>query len=195
MASFYRGAGIGTFWHKNDARTCGFTAQSPGNARSLATLINHIKDGTTNSPYVSLTRSYSVAWTYAVYCGCEVPGDANPAYVYEVEITRPPPKGLTIIDPACEILVKSGAGDPLTGLPYQHNGFPDFLAGVIDPRSMRDHLLKTIGQPPPGGGTPRAALLTNELETIVRALRDAELLAIGTLPSSCVINRYPVYRL
>ena len=66
MATFYKGAGIGTHWHTHDARRVGFTARSPSTQPGPETLIEHIAIGTANSPYISLTRSYAVAWDYAM---------------------------------------------------------------------------------------------------------------------------------
>ena len=48
-------------------------------------------------------------------------------------------------------------------------------------------------QPPVSEGTPRPPNLTIELETLVRALRDAEILAHGNIPATCVKNRLEVY--
>ena len=42
-------------------------------------------------------------------------------------------------------------------------------------------------------GTPRSPNLTMELETLVRALRDAEILAHGIIPATCVKNSFDVY--
>jgi hypothetical protein len=190
MAVFYRGAGLGTYWHGIDARITGFNPHFAGAGRTIVSLVNHIKNGTTTSPYVSLTRSYSVAWCYAIYCGHSVSSVANPAFVYEVEINDPPPAGLVVLDPVCEIA--QSAPSPLSAVSYQHDGLPDFLIGVVDPRAM-GHLLATpIKHPPPGGATARPANLSAELETLVRALRDAEILAVGTIPAACVTQKYPV---
>ena len=191
MAIFFRGAGVDTYWHKNDARLKGFLPHDPGKARTPSTIINHIKNGTTNSPFVSLTRSYSIAWNYAAYSGYAAPTSAKPAYVYEIEIYDPLPMGLTVLDPIQEIL--KAFPSPLNGATYQHDGNTDFLMGIIDPRGMATSLTTHIKTPPPGGATPRPANLTSELETIVRALRDSELLAIGAIPTNCITNRYEVY--
>ena len=193
MAVFYRGAGVGTHWHLNDAKILGFVPQSPGMARSVATMMSHIKDGTTNSPFISLTRSYSVALSYAVYAGLETPTPERPAYVYAVEIPKKHPKGLTILDPAREIL--SAVADPFGEVSYQHDGFPDFLLGVIQPSTMGEHLHKPISHPPPSDALARPANLDQHLEAIIRALRDSELLVVGTIPATCVIHKYPVYKL
>ena len=191
MATFYRGAGIGTYWHANDAKLTGFFPHAPRASRSTATLIAHVKDGTTHSPYVSLTRSYSVAWTYAVFSGYEKPTAANPAYVYRVDIDDSRPAGILVLDPVCEIA--KSVPRPLSPISYQHDGFADFLIGVVDPIRMAAHLATPIKQPPPGGGTSRPANLSAELETFVRALRDAELLAAGPIPPACVVNKFAVF--
>ena len=73
MAIFYKGAGIGTHWHTLDSQQEGFTAWAPEAAPTTASLINHIVEGPVNSPYISLTHSYAVAWNYAVYGGHEIP--------------------------------------------------------------------------------------------------------------------------
>ncbi len=69
MATFYKGAAIGTHWHAKDARQLGFTARAPETNPSTEALIRHIASGTHNSPYISFTRSYAVAWNYAVRGG------------------------------------------------------------------------------------------------------------------------------
>ena len=42
-------------------------------------------------------------------------------------------------------------------------------------------------------GTPRPPNLSLELETFVRSLRDAEILAYGTIPATCVVNCFDVF--
>jgi hypothetical protein len=51
MPIFYRGAGVGTHWHINDARLTGFTPQAPGIVLSIDRLMQHIVSGTVSSPY------------------------------------------------------------------------------------------------------------------------------------------------
>jgi hypothetical protein len=111
--------------------------------------------------------------------------------VYEIEIDDPPPLGLQLLDPIKEIA--NALPPPLSRTSYQHDGVQTFLLGVIDPKSMKRYLSVPIVQPPPRGGTIRPANLTLELETLVRALRDAEVLATGAIPSSCVRHRYSEY--
>ncbi len=194
MPIFYRGAGIGTYWHTNNAVGNGFTSRVPSSQipHSINQLMNHIARGTTYSPYISLTRSYGVAWSYAVFLGRRQPTPHNPAYVYQIEINDPPPSGLQIFNPVRE--VANAVPKPLSSAPpYQHNGLPNFLLGVTDPIRMRRFLTIPALQPPPGGGAPQPSNLTLELETLVRALRDAEILVVEHIPPPCVLNRYPVW--
>ncbi len=153
-------------------------------------MVNHIKDGTTNSPFISLTRSYSIAWNYAVYSGHVAPSAASPAYVYEIEFSAPLPRGIELLDPLVEILKQYPS--PLTSS-YHHDGTPDFLLGVVDPVRQAAKLTELIRIPPPGGATARAASLCPELEAMVRVLRDSELLATAAIPVSCIINRYEIF--
>lgn len=115
----------------------------------------------------------------------------NPAYVYEIEMPDPLPDEMTILDPVKEIA--KILLPPAMGPPYQHDGSQEFLLGVVDPRNMGHFLVQQATQPPSNGGTPRPPNLTLELETLVRALRDAELLAYSSIPANCVQNRFDVY--
>lgn len=190
MTFFYRGAGVGTYWHKNDARLHGFTAQSPGAQPTVDRLINHIAKGTVTTPFLSLTRSFGVACSYAAFCGRGTATKDNPGYVYQVELDEPLPAGLQLIDPLKS--VAEDAADPLDP-PYQHDGLPDFLLGVVSPTKMGDLLKIPYLQPPPGGGTERTPNLTEHFETLVRVLRDAEILACGTIPAKAIENRFLVF--
>ena len=58
---------------------------------------------------------------------------------------------------------------------------------------MENFLTQYAKQPPSSEGTPRPPNLTIELETLVRALRDAEILAHGIIPATCVKNSFDVY--
>lgn len=191
MTLFYRGAAIGTYWHGRNAETFGFTPQQPGLPRSLDSLITHIVDGTVSSPYVSLTRSYGIAFDYAVGFSRKIPSRDNPAFVYQVEIVNPLPIGLLLLDPIYEIV--SSFPSPGSSFSYQHNGNANYLLGVVSPGAMGRYLRQRVRQPPPGGGTPSSPSLTRELQAIVRALRDAEILAFGTVPDTLVRARHNVW--
>jgi hypothetical protein len=193
MAIFYRGAGVGTWWHTSDARLAGFTPHSPGASFTSDALINHIACATITSPFVSLTKSYGVAKDYALNASRIAPDSKNPAYVYKIEIDdalKYP--SMTLIDPIKA--VAQNLPDPCDKIMYQHDGVPRFLLGVIDPKGPNaTHLTTLVEQPPGGAGTPRAANLTPQLEALIRALRDAEILACGTVPKQCIIERFDIY--
>ncbi len=189
MPIFYRGAGPGTYWALNDARLCGFTSQAPGMPPSADRLIQHIARGTVFSPYISLTRSFAVARDYALSGPFTmVASSTEPGFVYEIELNDPLPRGLDVIDPVRE--VANNTLGPLAQFSYHHDGPKTFLLGVIDPKLYRR---KTTIQAPPATGTPRPPNLSLELEAMVRAVRDSELLAVGTIPGIAVVNRYPVH--
>jgi len=192
MPIFYRGAGVGTYWHENDARLNGFTPKKPGAVHSIERLIEHIARADVNSPYISLTRSYGVAYWYAVPLSRDTATETNPRYVYEIELSHPLPLGLQLLDPVKE--VAAAAPEPLEGM-YQHDGLPDFLLGLVDPIEKEQYLKAPYLQPPPGGGTDRPPNLSKELETLVRALRDAEILAVGNIPAAYIRNRHNVWEL
>ena len=192
MAIFYRGAGINTYWYLNDPIEQGFVARAPGMTPTTTRQMLHIARSTVNSPFISLTRSYGVAWRYAMVSSEKIPTLRDPAYVHEIEIQEPLPPGLHLLDPVKEV-AQMLPPSTSSGPPYQHDGLPDFLLGIVDPGNMGHFLTQHTMQPPSSEGTPRSPNLTIELETLVRALRDAEILAHGNIPGTCVKNRFEVY--
>ena len=192
MPILYRGAGINTYWYLNDLIEHGFTARAPEMTATTTRLMLHIARSTVNSPFISITRSYGVAWHYAMSSSMRIPTPSDPAYVHEIEIQEPLPLGLKLLDPVKQVVQALPSPESL-GPPYQHDGLPDFLLGVVNPRRMGDFLEQYSLQPPASEGTPRQPNLTIELETLVRALRDAEILAHGIIPATCVKNSFEVY--
>ena len=148
MATFYKGAAIGTHWHTRDSRRVGFTAISPATNPGTEVLIDHIATSTANSPYISLTRSYAVAWHYAVFNSRREPGPGEPAYIYEIEIDDSLPHGLNLFGSRQRRSVHI---------------LPQPLRGIVDLGYMEDLLGGEIPQPPnPGGGfSPNVELQTN----------------------------------
>ena len=197
MATFYKGAGVGTHWHANDSRQIGFTARAPEANPSTEALIHHIASGTHNSPYISLTRSYAVAWNYAMRGGTAdiIPTKNNPGYVYALEICKPLSSGLKLFDPIREVALSlqdlSHAEIQESSSFYQHNGLPDFLLGVVDPERMLDYQVGRLPKPP-GPGEKCPPNLTPQLKSLVNTLRDAEILVYGHIPPSCVKERFDV---
>lgn len=190
MAVFYKGIGAGTHWSGVDLRSRGLVPRNPGATPGLNSLMEHIADGTTYSCYISLTRSFGVARTYA-FSGTVVPSNMNPGYIWEIELDHPLPGGLAVIDPLAEIA--RHISDPLARYSYQHDGDQDFLLGVVNPRTMGAYLAQNAHDPPGSTRLPRQAHLSKELETLVRVLRDAEVLVAGNLPGASFRNRYVVY--
>ena|SRR5579859_235548 len=187
MAIFYKGIGPGTHWSSVDLCSRGLQPRDPGSSPGLSTLMSHIGHGTTYSCYISLTRSYGIAQAYA-YAGTVVPSNTSPGYVYELELDDPLPSGLAVIDPLVEIA--QGLPNRLAQQSYHHDGDPDFLIGVINPTKM---VAQKVKDPPGSIRTPRQPHLSMELETLVRVLRDAEVLVAGNLPAACFKHRYPVF--
>lgn len=189
MPRFYKGVGVGTFLHRFDLRTRGIAPQNPGSVFNVHTVSHHIARATTTTPCISLTRSFGVGRSYALG-GRVRPTSRRPAHVYEIDIPDPPPSGMQVIDPIQVMMAANG--NPLSSV-YQHDGPPDFLLGVVSPSLMKAHLAAPTPQPPGSGGTPRPPNLSIELEAMVRALRDAEVIVVGNLPASCVINRFDIF--
>ncbi len=175
MATFYKGAGIGTYWHTRDSRRVGFTARSPANHPETEVLIEHIATSTVNSPYISLTRSYAVAWHYAVFSSKREPGPGRPAYIYEIEIDDSLPHGLNVLDPAKEVI----------------HILPQPLRGVVNLDYIEDLLGGQTSQAPNVGGgfSPSVEL---QLIALTFAQRDAEVLVYGYIPPFCVKHRFEV---
>jgi hypothetical protein len=119
------------------------------------------------------------------------PTSATPAYVYEIDIPDPPPTGVTVIDPV--VAMAAHHNNPLASPSYHHDGDMNFLLGVVDPAGMLAHLSTPIRAPKGSAPTPRPANLSIALETFVRALRDAEVLVLGAIPNTHVINRHDVF--
>lgn len=152
-------------------------------------VIQHVYNGLTDSPYVSLTLSYGVALSYALEMGTKQPTASDPAYVYEVEINAS--HGVALIDPVKQVV--TGAPSPLDPNPYQHNGHPYIMLGITWP--LAAFLLRMPVPMPPGAAasaTPMARVGPH-LWAMVVALRDAEILAVGNIPTGCVINRHSAH--
>ena len=186
---------MGTYWHTKDPRDptnpTGLTPAASGMIANISALIKHISLGVTNSPYVSLTTSYPVAESYAIYAGKARPSPTTPGYVYEITLPDILPPPLQLQDPVQEIA--ANVKPPLQSS-YQHTGPQEFLLGVVTPwiPVLRSLLFAPVPQPPGSTATPRAPHLSDEVETLTRALRDAEVLALGTISSTFITKRWSV---
>jgi hypothetical protein len=126
-------------------RTVGFYPRSPGPSSNISDLMRHIA-GDTESPVVSLTRSYGVAEMYARDFGRSFPTRRNPAYVYAVDINDPLPRGMSTLDPLVEV-AKVCSNDLLIPFSYHHDGDMNFLLGVVNPVVHYHHLSRIAPQP------------------------------------------------
>ena len=175
MATFYKGAGIGTHWHTHDPRRVGFIARAPEAAPTTAALVDHVAMGTINSPYISLTRSYALAWHYAVFSSKQEPGQGKPAYIYEIEIDDSLPHGLNLSDPVKEIV----------------HILPQPLRGIMDLEYMADLLGGQTFQPT-NLSTGFSPSLEQQLIAFTFAQRDAKVLVHGYIPPFCVKHRFEI---
>ena len=188
MTRFWKGVGVGTFLHGADLRITGIAPARPGASHSGTSVMQHVAWGSTRSPLISLTKSWDVAKDYARNSGYSPPTAANPAYVYEVVVPDPLPPGVELIDPVCFVATLNT--NPLTSS-YHHDGNQAFLLCIVDP--LKNPTPANISFPPLlRGGTPRPPNRTIELETMVRSLRDAEVLVLGNVPQAWVQDRHEI---
>ena len=185
MAVFFKGAGIGTYWHTNDATVVGFTPRQAGVNNTSPRIVQHVAKNNVVSPCISFSRSFEVAKDYAIRWGTTgtTPTSHTPAYVYEVELNDPLPSGVTLFDPVIEIARALPVPQNLTT--YQHKGDVNLLASILTPSVF--------------GFTTNALLgVTDEFAAIAFALRDAEILVFGKIPVknkgvSVILKRHLVY--
>jgi hypothetical protein len=183
----YKGVGVGTYLHGQNLQSTGITAARPGQSNNLANLVRHVAQGSALSPFISFTKSWDVAEDYARNGGKFRPTSGNPAEVWEVHIPHSLPRGVEVIDPVFAVAAQHR--NPLTSN-YHHDGNQAFLLFVVDPTKG----LPPNTRSPPGltGGTPRPPTMTLELQTMVRALRDAEVIVYGTVPQAWLASKHVI---
>jgi hypothetical protein len=143
--------------------------------------LSHIAFGNTNTCYISLVRSFGVAADYALFAGRTPPSSENPAFVYEIHI---PHQGISVLEPVIvfsELIGSSSAA--------YHNGGGAFLRGAVDPVGNFKSLTQSVRGP---HGVEQPMMLP-ELEVLVHALRDTEVLALREIPRSLVAARYDIF--
>jgi hypothetical protein len=187
MARYYKGAGVGTFWHANDARLAGFTPAAGGRPASTDTIKDHIVNQLVKrGPYISLTRSWEIAECFATYGGNIYPTKTSPAYVYVIDI--PNSSAASLIDPVQELA--AALGTLFASQSYQHDGGQDVILGLADSANFGHVLARPIRMQ--GNPTGQGPAITRDLHAFVRALRDAEILVKGAIPKNCVTDRIDV---
>jgi hypothetical protein len=187
MARYYKGAGVGTHWHGNDARLTGFVPAAGGMPANIDMVKDHIVNQLVQrSPYISLTRSWEIAECFARYGGKIYPSRTTPAYVYVIDI--PDSTAVSLIDPIQE--VAGALGTPFSAQFYQHDGGQDLILGLADSANFGHVLARPIRMQ--GIPTGQGPSITKDLHALVRALRDAEILANGAIPKNCVTDRIDI---
>ena len=180
MPHFYKGVGVGTFLHSQDLRLTGITPRLPTAPFNLAAVMGHVARGTTISPCISITRSFSIAKAYAIEGSKPQPTASMPAHVYTIDLPAHPnplaPGIMSVEDPVQ--FVAANVMNLLVSPSYQHDGDKKFLLGVVDPKGHRQHLRRLAVFAVPGP-IPKTPALSIELETMVFALRDAEAWLLG----------------
>lgn len=155
----------------------------------MSHLVHHIARGTTISPFISMTRSFGIACGYALN-GRRAVSSAQPGYVYQIVIEENDGHQTKLLDPIVEIA--SQLQSPYEWKSYHHDGEGSFLLGVVDPLGHCAALRTPARFPPGQTPTPRAPQLHTELEAMVRSLRDAEVLAEGSIAKQQVVARWKV---
>jgi len=156
----------------------------------MSHMIQHIARGTTISPFVSMSRSYGVACGYAMN-GNRLPRAGQPAYVYRIVIDEHDGHETKLVDPV--ITIAAQLQSPYDWKSYHHDGEQSFLLGIVDPTGHKEEMAREALFPPGELPTPRPPQLHAELEALVRALRDAEVLALGRIAKAQVKERWEVY--
>ena len=178
---------MGTHYHHHDARLEGFVARMVVGDATSEQLVGHIARGTTNSPFISLTRSYGVARGYAMACR-KIHMVNKRGFVYVLEIDKK--SAIELLDPVKK--VSRLLGDPYAEPSYHHDGAQGFILGVADPIRHWEEKDRRIDQPPASDGTSRPANLHRHFETLIRSLRDAEILAVRAIPGKYIVDRLDV---
>jgi hypothetical protein len=178
MPTFFKGAAPRTHWYDDDARLSGFTVAAAN--RSVPAIVRHITSYSHPSPYLSLSASFAVARAYALG-----PAGIGPhGYVYEIDIVDE--KDVALIHPISEIIQSCSAA----GLHF-HDGEVDLIQGIAAHGSAKfKHILTAAPHRRPGAAS-FPPTVTRELQALVTALRDAEVLATA-IPHGCIVTRHPV---
>lgn len=176
--TLYKGAALGTHWHSNDARHSGFLASAmpqTGNG-----VVRHITNYSHPSPYLSFSSSFAIARGYALVGPGGVATQAAPGYVYEIDL-QAAAVHFSILNPVSEVSSLSNGH-----LAHHHEGVAslilDVAQGVSPPSSA-----------PRCGGKMHVPGISGELQALIFAIRDAEVLVSGNVPPTVIVRRHDVY--
>jgi len=134
---------------------------------------------------VSFSTSYAVAWDYALRGITGPASKANPGYVYVLDTSISP---LQVVDPVLEVAQGQKAAKKWS---TDHDGGPDLILGIA--ASSFHPAILTTNPKRRGASLARAPSITTELNALVFALRDAEILVTGGIPPACIVDRDDVW--
>ena len=178
VPTLYKGAGPGTYWHRNDARTSGFPLPSKKQPTSNA-VVTHITSYSFPSCYLSFSLSFAIARELYAMSGPGGPASkSSPGYVYEIDLSQVS-ETIPVVNPLEELCK--------LGLIHRHNGDGDMILAVAG--SSHHTLSKRVAA---SGGRHVSPNMSPELQALVYAVLDAEVLA-RAVPAACVVNRHSVY--
>jgi hypothetical protein len=180
--TLYKGAGPGTYWHLNNPKlNGGFTAGLvPATPNAI---LRHITRYSAPSPYLSFTTSFAVAREYALSGPAGVATVATPGYVYELDLSSllvAP----TLIDPVIAIAAASN------GLfSHRHDGAQNLILEVSQGYMSNGRLSLA----PQAGGQSTLPAVSQDLNALIFAIRDAEILVAGNVLSGALVNVHSVF--
>ena len=176
LPTLYKGAGPGTYWHTHDASDKmgqGFLPPR-SQAAGINVILDHIALGSNQSSCTSFSTSYAVALSYAMSGPGGVASSTNPGYVYVVDLNQlPAGQKVTFLDPVFEI-----AQHATGGLAHRHNGEQGLLVEIVESLPLTKPRKRH-------GGTTNATV-SQELNALAWAIRDAEVLLHGQLIPAAV---------
>lgn len=177
--NLFKGAGPGTHWHANDPRTSGFTSAATRPVTTNA-VVGHIVHYSHPSPLISFTFSFAVARNYALSGTSEPATETSPGYVWEIDLGAVSEQPAAF-DTISEIAKANHA--------HRHNGDLLLIEGVAAPGSNGTFLTTPV---PLAGGRTTIPTVREELQALVFAVRDSEVL-LDKVFAGCVVQRHDVY--
>lgn len=180
--TLYKGAGPGSHWHVNQPSSrSGFSiGLAPGGPNAI---LRHITRYSAPSPYLSFTTSFAIARHYALSGPAGVASATAPGFVYEVDLSAlsVAPK---LVDPVAEI---AALGNGFFS--HKHDGSPNLILEVATGKLA----LGQISQAHQTGGLFLTPSVSQELNALIFAIRDAEVLVAGNVLAGAVVNVHPVF--
>ena len=178
MTMIYKGAAPNTYWHLNDPRNLGgFTAGNLHLQRSANIAVTHITQSSRRSPFISFTYSFAVAVQYAIDGATK----NNQGVVYAIDTSGI--NSRLFYDPVKELASTFSTV-------HAHDGGQNLIIGISD-QTQQNILFVPPERPPGAAAIPPQ--VTNHLQAIVKAIRDAEVLLPTFSIGTQYIQVYNVY--